>query len=87
MVSQSRSLGGNTSTEINNAVKKEGRKTAIRVYDTEAEATAHLGELDAKEKAFIEIRKGEPVRCTGNFCGVAAWCSQYQKELKNDQGI
>ena len=71
--------------ETKYAVKKEGRKTAIRVYDTEAEATAHLGELDAKEKAFIEIRKGEPVRCTGNFCGVAAWCSQYQKELKQGE--
>jgi hypothetical protein len=38
--------------------------------------------MDAKDKAFVEIRKGEAVRCTGNFCGVAKWCNQYQQSLK-----
>lgn len=56
------------------AVKKEGRKTAVRVFDTEEEAKELLKEV----QGFIEVRKGESVRCTGNFCGVAQWCSQYQ---------
>ena len=61
------------------AVKKEGRKTAIRVVEDEQEAKA----LAAKEKGgYVEERKGEPVRCTGNFCGVAQWCAQYQATLK-----
>ena len=58
------------------AVKREGRKTAIRVLDSEEEAK----ELAEKEKGFVEIRKGEAIRCTNNFCGVNQWCSQYQKE-------
>lgn len=67
------------------ALKKEGRKTAIRVFDTEEEAKAVLKDMPEKEKGFIEIRKGESVRCTGNFCGVAQFCSQYQQSLKEAQ--
>lgn len=71
--------------ETKYAVKKEGRKTAIRVLDTEEEAQALLKELPEKDKGFIEIRKGEAVRCTGNFCGVSQWCTQYQQSLKEAQ--
>jgi hypothetical protein len=65
------------------AVKREGRKTAIRVFDTEQEAK----DLAEKEKGYVEVRKGEAIRCIGNFCGVAQWCSQYQQSLKeaNDE--
>jgi hypothetical protein len=62
------------------AVKKEGRKTAVRVFDTQDEADALLKEMPEKDKGFIEIRKGEAVRCTGNFCGVSQWCSQFQNQ-------
>ena len=64
------------------AVKKDGRKTAIRVFDTQDEADTLLKEMPEKDKGFIEIRKGEAVRCTGNFCGVSQWCSQYQNEIR-----
>ena len=64
------------------AVKKDGRKTAIRVFDTQDEADALLKEMPEKDKGFIEIRKGEAVRCTGNFCGVSQWCNQFQHEVK-----
>ena len=67
------------------AVKKDGRKTAIRVFDTQDEADDLLKEMPEKDKGFIEIRKGEAVRCTGNFCGVSQWCNQYQNELKGEQ--
>lgn len=70
------------SRETKFAVKKEGRKSAVRVFDTQEEADTMLAEMLPKDKAFIEIRKGESVRCTGNFCGVSKWCSQYQKQLK-----
>ena len=62
------------------AVKREGRKTAIRVLDSEEEAK----ELAEKEKGFVEIRKGEAIRCVNNFCGVNQWCSQYQKSLTEE---
>lgn len=64
--------------ETKYAVKKEGRKTAVRVLDNEADAKVLAEEV----KGFVEIRNGEAVRCTGNFCGVSQWCKQYQKELK-----
>ena len=75
--------------ETTYAVKKEGRKTAIRVLETEEEAKELLATLPPVAKGFIEIRKGEAVRCTGNYCGVAQWCSQYQSTLKEleDEGI
>lgn len=62
------------------AVKKEGRKTAIRVFDTHEEASALW---ETTPKGFIEVRKGEAVRCTGNYCGVAQWCSQFKREQEN----
>lgn len=59
------------------AVKREGRKTAIRVFKSIEEAT----ELAEKEKGYVETRKGEYRRCVGDFCGVSKWCKQYQGEL------
>ena len=64
-------------TETVFAVKKEGRKSAIRLFKTIEEAT----ELAEKEKGYVETRKGEPKRCTGDFCGVSKWCKQYQGEI------
>ena len=71
--------------ETKYAVKKEGRKTAVRVLDSEQEAKDLLATMPDKDKGFIEIRKGEAVRCTGNFCGVAQWCTQYQSSLKEEE--
>lgn len=58
------------------AVKREGRKTAIRVVEDGETAKA----LAEEYKGFVEVRPGEPVRCTGNFCGVRQWCKQYQNQ-------
>jgi hypothetical protein len=63
-------------SETTYAVKKEGRKTAVRVFKTIEEAN----ELAEKEKGYVETRLGEPKRCTGNYCGVAEWCEQYKRE-------
>lgn len=66
------------SSETTYAVKREGRKTAIRVFKSIEEAN----ELAEKEKGYVETRPGEPKRCTGNYCGVSQWCEQYQGETK-----
>jgi hypothetical protein len=68
-------------SETTFAVKREGRKTAIRVFKTIEEAT----ELAEKEKGYVETRLGEPKRCTGDFCGVSQWCAQYQGERSADE--
>jgi hypothetical protein len=67
--------------ETTYATKREGRKTAIRVFKTIEEAT----ELAEKEKGYVETRQGEYTRCAGNFCYVAKWCKQYQAEVKHTQ--
>jgi hypothetical protein len=61
------------------AVKKEGRKTAVKLFHNLNDAS-HMAGQNANH--FVEVRKGEPVRCTGNYCGVNQWCSQYQSYLK-----
>ena len=68
-------------SETTYAVKREGRKTAIRVFKTIEEAN----ELAEREKGYVETRLGEPKRCTGDYCGVAQWCDQYQGELNVSQ--
>lgn len=60
--------------ETTYAVKKEGRKTAVRVFKTMEEAV----ELAKEKDHYVETRPGEPVRCTGNYCGVADYCNQYK---------
>lgn len=59
------------------AVKKDGRKTAIRVYDTMAEATEKLAELGKGH--YIEERKGISKKCA-DYCYASAFCNQWQKE-------
>ena len=58
------------------AVKKKGLKRAMRVFDNEDDAK----EFEAAQTVPVEIefRAGEPVRCKGNFCGVAEFCSQFE---------
>lgn len=56
------------------AVKKTGNKRALKLYDNEADAYEALSEGQE-----IEFRRGEPTRCTANWCRVNAWCSQYKK--------
>lgn len=64
-------------SETTYAVKRDGRKTAIRVFKSLEEAQ----ELAAKEKGYVETRTGEPRRCTGNYCNVAEFCDQWQSEV------
>ena len=66
-------------SETTFAVKREGRKTAIRVLTNVDEAK----EMAAKENGYVETRLGEPRRCAGNYCQVSQWCSQYNGE-KNE---
>ena len=60
-------------------VMKKGRKTAVRVLASQKEADKYLKGND--DKAFyIEHSLGECMKCTGNYCGVAEFCNQYQQE-------
>lgn len=66
------------------AVMKEGRKSAVKLYDNEKEARGCADNLGAGYS--VEHRPGSPVRCAGNYCMVSSWCRQYQEELGGGSG-
>lgn len=60
------------------AVMKAGQKKAVKLFDTREAAEA----LMASDKSyFIEVRRGQDVRCE-NYCAAAAVCTQYQRASK-----
>ena len=62
------------------AVMKKGRKSAVKLYKTEAEAEERAEKEGSNHS--VEVRKGEKTRCKGDWCGVSKWCDQYQSEAK-----
>jgi hypothetical protein len=66
------------------AVMKEGRKSAVRLHDSEEEARDTAERLGAGHS--VDHRPGSPIRCAGNYCMVAQWCRQYQEELGRSTG-
>jgi hypothetical protein len=72
------------------AVKKDGRKTAVRVFDSllDLEKYASKESLLIKEASglnlptmkkpyYVEVRPGSSIRCA-EYCDVAPWCEQYR---------
>ena len=59
------------------AVRKQGRKTAIKLHATESDATTHADELGRAH--YVEYRPGRAVRCA-DYCAVAAFCNQWRAE-------
>jgi hypothetical protein len=56
---------------------KKGRKSALRVLDTEQEAKNWVDNTGKGE--YIEHRKGKYTRCEG-YCSVAEFCPQLRRE-------
>ena len=68
------------------AVMKDGGKRAIKLFDVKQDADKMVvDKIKTGGKFYVEKRTGEAVRCTGNYCGVAEWCSQYHKEIDSNQ--
>lgn len=59
------------------AVTKKGRKSAVKLFDTEEEANDWIARQDDGGSLACEHRAGEPVRCAGDYCGVSQWCRQW----------
>lgn len=59
------------------AVKSAGGR-ASRVFDNRLEAEDYVRD---KPALSVEVRPGDRVRCSGNYCGVARFCSQYNGTL------
>ena len=63
------------------AIMKKGRKSAVSLKYSEEDAINSLTHLDASH--YIEVRKGEPVRCASEeYClvGKNGFCSQWNEE-------
>lgn len=61
------------------AVMKQNRKSAVKVWDIEDDASNHVVEL-GEGIHWIEHRPAKANRC--NYCLVTRWCEQF-KELEN----
>jgi hypothetical protein len=61
------------------AVKKEGRKTAVRLLDDRKAAEAMAAELGKGH--YVEPRPGESVKCQ-SFCLCCQFCNYYQAQVK-----
>jgi len=66
------------------ALMKEGRKSAIKLYDSEAEAREACTNFGSGH--YVDHRRGSAIRCAGNYCLVSQWCRQYQEELSGGAG-
>lgn len=59
------------------AVKKKGRKTAIRVYESEKDARVRAMEenkmADSNDLYYVEFREGEDTKCD-SYCPVSDFC-------------
>ena len=60
------------------AVMKEGRKSAVKVFELEYEAENFIKEIEKdKDKYSVETRKGIDRKCD-DYCPCAAFCSYYK---------
>lgn len=64
------------------ALMKEGRKSAVKLYDSKEEADGAA----AGNGLYVEHRPGSPIRCAGNYCLVAGYCRQWQVETGQGSG-
>ena len=62
------------------AMKKKGRKTAVKVFHDEQEANDALEKFGTSDN-WIEHRKGRFTRCE-DYCDVQQWCEQFSKNLE-----
>jgi len=60
------------------AVRKEGRKNAVRVLDNSDEAEKLAADLGAGHS--VEVRPGESVRCT-EYCSCCEYCDFYHNNV------
>lgn len=66
-------------TPVTYAVMKDGRKKALKVFESEDEAQKFIDEQEKdKDKLSIEERKGLDKKCM-EYCPCAQFCSYYQQ--------
>lgn len=64
------------------AVMKKGRKSALRLLDTEQEAERYM---KSNGGDYIELRQGEDRKCK-EYCNCCEFCPYYKENYTNDGG-
>lgn len=64
------------------AVMKEGRKSAVKLFDNECDASAMAAELGAKH--YVERRPGVSRKCEG-YCPCREFCEFYRNNIEAKQ--
>lgn len=62
------------------AVMKEGRKTALKVCDSMAEAETYKEQVGGDR---VEVRQGESKKCL-DYCPCAEFCNFYKEQVKKE---
>lgn len=62
------------------AVMKKGRKSAVKLFESKEEADDWIARQADGDALAVSHRVGEPIRCSGDYCGVSRWCKQYLSE-------
>lgn len=60
------------------AVKKKGRKSAVKLFPSEQQAQYFISDSKDRKSLSIEFRPGDRKKCA-NYCFVSSFCSQYQE--------
>jgi len=64
------------------AVMKDGRKTAVRVFNDETECMDYITANNLDSKHYVSERKGDQfVRC--GYCSGRVFCNQYAEGIKD----
>jgi len=61
------------------AVMRKGRKSALKLHQSDKLAQDMLDGMD--DTHYMDVRVGEKTRCTQDWCGVSAYCDQFQGDL------
>lgn len=61
------------------AVMKNGRKNAIKLFDSEENATAFIASANDSRYLYVEERPGSYIRCE-KYCSAAPFCPQWQAD-------
>jgi len=63
------------------ALMKKGRKTAVKLFNSQFNAEEALVPFESAKTHHIEKRAGRYTRCEEDYCGVSKWCKQFKEEL------
>ena len=68
------------------AVMKDGRKSALKVCNTEEEAQQVVNDLGDQKGISIQYRPGERLKCE-RYCLAAPFCNTYKKYLSQKEAL